>query len=773
MKRILAGFIAFAFLAAPPLVSVATTFFTDTFGTSTLNSATPAAPTATSTSYELISTKTWRPTPSIASGHLIFGIPATTAGTIEAQALFAAPAITLVTNGDYIELKLTFTVISGLLAQNSYWGVGMYSASGVAPIGGGLNGTATGGPTAAATGYAQNWQGYVAQIAFTGLNSGFYDRQKQTATADNDQDLVTISGSSTKNYYFPKGVAVGTATNTPSVTLRAGSQYTEVLTYTLTSSNALVLDWKLYTGPDTTGTLLSTNTATTGTTPLTTVFDGLAFGWYAGANTYTNAIDVNSITVSGKATAISGPPDITSQPSAASVPAGGSCAFMVSASGYNMTYQWHRYGTNLLNAGNISGATSDMLVVSLASSADVASGANGYYVTVFGAGGYSTNSITNSLSLRTAANLTWAGSANVWDLNNTADWLAGPVVFNYGDSVTFDDTGIANGTVNLTGRYLSAASVTVNAIYGNDYVFSGMGSFAGPGKLLYIGGGHLTMNNANSYSGGTLISNATAHLVLNNYNALGTGPVTLAKAGGQMEIVIAGSGTVGINGDIVVADDFTMTYDANSAYGAVLLGNLSGTAGKTLTINYNNAGGTASRVRIYGANTVCSANINLADSRTTLTPYQSSGSQTYNGVISGSGAFMQKGTTTYLNGDNTYSGGTTPATGFIGFGTNATVDGGGNILSGPIGTGPLLLFPDSTTKLTDSGGVLASGSARTVANPIQYQSGTNDLTLIIGGTNALTLSGAITLNGNDGVTPTYTNRIFQRSEEHTSELQSL
>ena len=59
-----------------------------------------------------------------------------------------------------------------------------------------------------------------------------------------------------------------------------------------------------------------------------------------------------------------------------------------------MTYQWHRYGTNLVNGGNISGATSPMLVISPASAADVASGANGYYVTVTGPGRLSTNSVT-------------------------------------------------------------------------------------------------------------------------------------------------------------------------------------------------------------------------------------------------------------------------------------------------------------------------------------------------------------------------------------------
>src|SRR5205085_9609581 len=118
------------------------------------------------------------------------------------------------------------------------------------------------------------------------------------------------------------------------------------------------------------------------------------------------------------------PPDIITHPVPAPFANGGSCAFSVVAQGFSVTYQWHRYGTNLLNGGNISGATSDMLVISPAGPADVASGANGYYVTVTGTGGYSTNSTTNSLALGTAANLIWSGTGNIWDLAASANWLS-------------------------------------------------------------------------------------------------------------------------------------------------------------------------------------------------------------------------------------------------------------------------------------------------------------------------------------------------------------
>jgi hypothetical protein len=83
--------------------------FSDNFTTSTLGSATPAAPTPTGSSYELLSSKTWTPPPSINTNHLIFGIPSTISGCVEVQALFTNAPVMLVSNGDTITLTVTFT----------------------------------------------------------------------------------------------------------------------------------------------------------------------------------------------------------------------------------------------------------------------------------------------------------------------------------------------------------------------------------------------------------------------------------------------------------------------------------------------------------------------------------------------------------------------------------------------------------------------------------------------------------------------------------------
>jgi autotransporter-associated beta strand protein len=196
-----------------------------------------------------------------------------------------------------------------------------------------------------------------------------------------------------------------------------------------------------------------------------------------------------------------------------------------------------------------------------------------------------------------------------------------------------------------------------------------------------------------------------------------------------------------------------------------MLGNLSGAAGKTLTITQPDLT-TTNRYRVYGTSTTLDSDLVLngaptsyAVDGTLFAPYNPTGSQIYNGVISGNGGIIQRAAgITILNGQNTYTGGTIPTTGTIGFGANSTPTVG-TVTSGPIGKGALLIAPE-LPGTTGSGTVLAFGGARSIANPLQYPSGTNNQTLIVGGTNAFTFTGPYTLNGNDSLGGP-TNRIFQ------------
>ncbi|HEV2453978.1 MAG TPA: immunoglobulin domain-containing protein, partial [Verrucomicrobiae bacterium] len=431
-----------------------TNFFGDTFtGGSTINSATPAPPGTNFTSYEEISGKTWNPAPSVNPNDLRFGIAATSSGSAEIQALFSTNGVNLVAPGtDYIQLTIVFTNTSGglLTAGQGFLGFGLYNSGNALdyPVPGGLNGTASTSSSTSATGNAANWQGYFAQLAYSGSSSAILTRPAQNGAANNDQDLLTTS-STTYSFSHPTGSDVG---STVSSTLILGTNvpYTEVLTIALNAQNSETITNSLYAGTSATGApLMQFGGVATNSTLITQGFNALAMGWYQKNNTHPNLVDISSITVSGYATPVTAPPAITSEPVTTYVATNGSCAFFVSANGFNVTYQWQRNGTNLLNGGNISGANSDTLIISPATVADALPQANGYSVVVTGAGNFSTNSVTNALVLITATNLVWTDSNpdNGWDVNdpvyglNWQDTNGNSSVFNFGDPVTFNDVG--------------------------------------------------------------------------------------------------------------------------------------------------------------------------------------------------------------------------------------------------------------------------------------------------------------------------------------------
>ncbi|MGC4072788.1 MAG: pectinesterase family protein [Nibricoccus sp.] len=369
-------------LLATVSVHAQTTVFNDTFsGASTLNATSATAPTATSADYQLISSKTWSPTPSIAAGHLQFGIAATTAGTTEVQARFTNSAITLANAGEYIELTTTFTNTSGLVTQAGQVGFGLYNSGSVSPIAGGMNGNAV-NTTLSITGGAQNWLGYVNRIAFTGGNNRLATRPAQTATTGNNQDLVT-EGSGSQSYANP--VTLNTATS--ALTLSAGNQYTQTLRITLTAASTLKIDSALYSGADTTTAALYTQTVSSVTSAnfLTATFDALAVGWRMTANTSASAIDIQSIKVVTTA-AVTIVPVISTQPLSQTKSVGDAVTLSVVANGGGATplsYQWKKGGNN------ISGATSATYTIPSAVLGD----AGDYTVAVTNSAGTTTSSI--------------------------------------------------------------------------------------------------------------------------------------------------------------------------------------------------------------------------------------------------------------------------------------------------------------------------------------------------------------------------------------------
>ncbi|MDE7408778.1 MAG: autotransporter-associated beta strand repeat-containing protein, partial [Muribaculaceae bacterium] len=133
---------------------------------------------------------------------------------------------------------------------------------------------------------------------------------------------------------------------------------------------------------------------------------------------------------------------------------------------------------------------------------------------------YENGKLYVDLSAYEAGTKTWAGVENgLWDLGESAAFTnadnGNADVFVPGDNVIFDDSA-ANTDVVISGR-LQPASVTFNNSEKN-YTLSGEGQIVGEAKLVKEGTGNLTINNINSYTGGTFINagKLTAGVFANN-----------------------------------------------------------------------------------------------------------------------------------------------------------------------------------------------------------------------------------------------------------------
>lgn len=167
---------------------------------------------------------------------------------------------------------------------------------------------------------------------------------------------------------------------------------------------------------------------------------------------------------------------------------------------------------------------------------------------------------------RGPTNLVWVGDGigNAWDYNDSTDWVNGSTLFTFlnGDSVTFNNAGAANPTVNLTDTLLPA-SVMLNA--SSDYTFTGEGEISGATGLLKTNSGTLTILNTNSYTGPTLINGGTLAVsdlelgtLPSSLGASSSDPTNLVFNGGTLSYLGAGAATDrgatlnGAGGDVVV-----------------------------------------------------------------------------------------------------------------------------------------------------------------------------------------------------------------------------
>ncbi|EEP8681809.1 autotransporter outer membrane beta-barrel domain-containing protein, partial [Salmonella enterica subsp. enterica serovar Kentucky] len=333
---------------------------------------------------------------------------------------------------------------------------------------------------------------------------------------------------------------------------------------------------------------------------------------------------------------------------------------------------------------------------------------------------------------------------------------SGQVVKSGDETLTLSGTNSYTGGTTISGGTLVATNV--EALGSGDVTDDATlelntgGTFdnaiSGSGQVVKSGDKMLTLSGANSYSGGTLISDGT--LVASNVEALGTGDVTnnatlALNTGGDFTNNISGSGQV------VKSGDDTLTLSGANSY----------TGGTTIS------GGTLVATNVDALGTGDVTNSSTLELNT---------GGTFDNAISGSGQVVKSGDETLtLSGSNTYtggtliSGGTLVATNGDALGTgdvtdNATLElntGGtfDNVISG---SGQVVKSGDDTLTLSGAnsytGGTLISGGTL-VATSVEAL-GSGDVTdnavleLNTGGTfdNAISGSGQVVKSGDKTLT---------------------
>ena len=105
-------------------------------------------------------------------------------------------------------------------------------------------------------------------------------------------------------------------------------------------------------------------------------------------------------------------------------------------------------------------------------------------------------------------------------------------MFNIYDTALFNAVGIADSETTVTlNSTVVPGSVVIDASTG-DYTITGSGQIAGGTSLFKTGSHNLILATANTYSGGTVISNGVLRLGIDNaIPSTGLGDVTNASPG--------------------------------------------------------------------------------------------------------------------------------------------------------------------------------------------------------------------------------------------------
>ena len=374
-------------------------------------------------------------------------------------------------------------------------------------------------------------------------------------------------------------------------------------------------------------------------------------------------------------------------------------------------------GSTLVNAGTLRTGAADAFADSGA--VTVAAGAtldlNGFNQTannLSGAGSVTLGSaaLTVNDSAATSFDGVISGSGSLVKTGAATLTLAGANSYTGGTTIAAGTLQIGNGgtTGSIAGDVLDNATLAFNR--SDELVFAG--AISGSGAVEQVGSGSTVLTGNSSYTGGTTIAAGT--LQIGNGGSTGsiTGDVvdngTLAFNRSD-ELVFGGA--ISGSGALVQAGAGTTTLTGANSY----------TGGTTITTGTLQLGDGTTAGSIVG---------NVVDNATLA--FDNPGTNTFAGVISGTGTVEQLGGTTVLTAANTYGGGTTIAAAStlqLGNGTTA-----GSIVGDVADNGTLAFNNPGTTTfagvvsgsgaLTQAGGTTVLSAANTYTGGTTIASGT-------------------------------------------------
>jgi gliding motility-associated-like protein len=463
------------------------------------------------------------------------------------------------------------------------------------------------------------------------------------------------------------------------------------------------------------------------------------------SGTYTPSVTSNNVSL-----VVNIAPSITSQPVNQVVNVGTIASFSVVAVGDGLTYQWRKGTVNLINGGNISGATSPTLVINSVTPADVATN---YNVVVSGTCSPAVTSVNVSLVISTPPSIVTqpanqtvcaGGSASftVMALGDglTYQWRKGAVPLVNGGNISGANTAtlvinpvalsdaatdynvIVSGTyppavtsvnVSLT---VNTAPIIVNSPTNLTVCEGDQASFTviatGTGLTYQWRRGLINLTNGGNISGAT-----TATLTIN--------PVLLADAGTNYNVVISGTcapAATSVDVSLIVNTapvlttspaNQTVCEGASVSFSVTATGTALTYQWRLGTVNLSNGG------NISGATT----------SVLTINPVDvSDAANNYNVVVSGScsPAAISANATLVVNTSPVITSG--PA--------NQTVCEGNSASFSVTATGTALTYQwrKGTVNLTNGGNISGATTSTLTINPVTTADAATNYNVVITGT---------------------------------------